>query len=166
MRLNFSIITALIFVSLNVSAYTRELPTAETTTPDCMANGRKLEIDNAKVLEWKKTSKEQFHGRARISGKITKIYANRTGHIHLQATIGINAGETLEVVYNEDFGRVSRLDLGSTIEACGDYITSRKANGHFPASPDGAIIHWVHHSTNPNHESGFIAIDGIVYGQN
>lgn len=135
-----------------------------TVAPDCMARGRKLDIDNAGVLTWKASSRDQFRSRARVSGTITKLYANRTGHIHLQATIGTKPTDTVEIIYNEHFGRVPRIPIGGSIEACGDYITARARTSRYPGSPDGALVHWVHRSTNTNHESGYMMVDGVVYG--
>ncbi len=141
------------------------LGVAVQAAPDCQAGRKNLAVDNPAVIGWKATSREQFHARARISGTITDVYSEATGHIHVQATIGPNPTDTIEVIYNEDFGRVGRFDKGSSIEACGDYITARLRNGRYPPSPDGAIIHWVHKSTSSSHESGFMIIDGVVYGQ-
>jgi hypothetical protein len=59
----------------------------------------------------------------------------------------------------------NEVSAGAQIEACGDYITSNAPSGHFPASPDGAIVHWVHQSPNPkSHDSGFIVVNGVVCG--
>lgn len=137
---------------------------ATTTAPDCMAGKQKLEIDNANVLNWKATSRDQFKGRARIKGTITKVYANTRSHTKLQATIGPSAGDTVEIVYNDSFGRIPRLPLNAAIEVCGDYITARKPFRRYPASPDGALIHWVHRSNDSGHPHGYVIIDGTVYG--
>jgi hypothetical protein len=133
--------------------------------PDCLnIAAQKLPIDNAGAINLKKTTKNGYHGRAHIAGNLTKIYSDATNHKHMQVTIGTDPGDTIEVIYNEDFGPVPALRLGETIEACGDYITSNAPSGHMPASRDGAVVHWVHKSPNPNHPSGFIVVDGTLCG--
>lgn len=79
--------------------------------------------------------------------------------------IGQNSYDTIEVIYNEMFGKVPSMQIGAQVEACGDYITAKAINGKYRASPDGAILHWVHESTRPgSHASGYMMIDGVVYG--
>jgi len=134
--------------------------------PDCKTKSKILVINNQQVLNWKETSKDQFKSRAHIEGTIVNLYPDQTGHAHMSMQIGEASNDTIEVIYNEEFGKIpSNVQLGSHIEACGDYITARNPSGKYPASPDGAIIHWVQKSTRKNHDSGFIAIDSIVYGQ-
>ena len=135
------------------------------TVPNCMASGQILSVNNAQVLDWKRTTKNQFHGRALIQGMLTKVYSDKTGHHHFQVNLGANAADTLEVVYNEGFGSMPPLKVGMQVEACGDYITANARVGHYAPSPDGALIHWVHKSTTPKHDSGFVVIDGQVCGQ-
>jgi hypothetical protein len=84
--------------------------------------------------------------------------------MHLSVQIGPSEAEAVEVIYNTHFGDVGEPDVGSQVEACGDYITSTAPSGPYPASPDGAIVHWVHHSDRPGHESGFLMINGVLYG--
>ena len=134
--------------------------------PSCLAsNGQVLPVNNAQVLSWKATSKDQFHSRGHVLGTLVNIFPDATGHHHMSVQIGQNGQDTIEVIYNEDFGTMPELEIGQTIEACGDYITARGQVGTEPASPDGAIVHWVHMSTNANHLSGFVIINGDVCGQ-
>lgn len=136
------------------------------TTSDCKASGQTIAINNGQALDWKRTTQNQFHSRAHIQGTLTKVYSDKTGHHHFELNIGANAADTIEVVYNEGFGAVPALKAGMQVEACGDFITSNAPSGHFPASPDGALVHWVHRSPNPHHESGFMVVDGVLCGQN
>ena len=76
------------------------------------------------------------------------------------------AATTVEVIYNEAFGQMPTLNPGAIIEACGDFITAKSQSGPYPASPDGAIVHWVHKAPNARHESGYVVVDGVVCGQN
>ncbi len=135
-------------------------------SPGCMAKGHSLAVNNAEVIQWKNTTQNKFRSRAHITGTLTKFYPDYTGHHHYEVQIGTNAKDLVEVIYNEEFGIVPQASPGAKFEACGDYITANSfANGGRP-SPDGAIVHWVHRSTNTAaHDSGYIAVNGIVCGQ-
>jgi hypothetical protein len=139
---------------------------AQAQSPPCNAAGQLLPVNNEQVLQWKSSTANQFHSRAHIHGKLAGSLPDHSGHHHLSVQIGPNSGDTVEVIYNEAFGPVPSYSNGSDIEACGDYITSNASAGPYPASPDGAIIHWVHEAPNSGHESGFVIIDGTVCGQN
>jgi hypothetical protein len=140
--------------------------TAAQPVPDCQANAGVLAVNNAEVIQWKQTTQNQFHSRAHVLGTLTKVFADHSGHHHMEVKIGNGAGDDVEVIYNEAFGAMPALAPGMTVEACGDYITSNAPSGQYPASPDGAIVHWVHKSNNANHPSGYVVIDGVVCGQN
>jgi hypothetical protein len=137
---------------------------AGDSSPLCIGDNQPLPVINEQVLQWKKTTPNSFKKRGHIEGVLTKIYPNKTGHVHIQVQIGQERFETIEVIYNTKFGKVGAMQIGSTVEACGDYITSNKRTGRYKPSPDGAIIHWVHRSNNDHHESGYMMIDGVVYG--
>lgn len=125
-----------------------------------------FEVNNSEVLEWKRTTANQYHDRAYVSGRLVRIYQSPDDHVHFQVRMGQGTKDTLEVVYNDDFGDLPSLQAGMNVQACGDYITASKPSGPYPASPDGALVHWVHKSTQPeNHPSGFLRIDGVYYGQ-
>jgi hypothetical protein len=139
---------------------------AETTAaPECLAYGRALPVNNSQVLHWKRTTKNQFRERGNIQGTVTEILADRNGHAHFVIQIGKQKEDTIEVIYNEDFGKMPTPKIGAQVQACGDYITSTAQSGPYPASPAGAIIHWVH--MNPSgrgHDAGFTMVDGVLYG--
>jgi len=139
---------------------------AFSDSPLCMSKGQPLPLNNEQVLNWKHTSRNQFKSRGHIEGTVGKVYNDATGHRHFQIVIGSNANDTIEVIYNEKFGKIpgSALQQGAHVETCGDYITSNSKAGRYNASPDGAIIHWVHESTNSRHDSGYVMIEGQVYG--
>ncbi len=140
---------------------------AQTAAPSCLAGGQELLVNNTAVLQWKNNSKNQYRNRAHIQGTLAKVYPDHSGHHHFEIQIGGNQNDLIEVIYNEQFGPVPAAAIGAQIEACGDYITSNAPAGHFPASPDGAIVHWVHKSPNlQSHDSGFIVVNGVVCGQN
>jgi hypothetical protein len=134
--------------------------------PDCMDRQRaSLPIDNAQVLIWKNSTANQFKARAHVRGVVTQIFPETNGHSHFEIRIGESQVETLEVVFSKSFGRLPTINFGADVEACGDYITSYEAAAGYPASPSGALIHWVHRSPRPEHHpSGFVAIDNVAYG--
>ena len=79
--------------------------------------------------------------------------------------IGDEVTEVIEVIYNEAFGDVEEdVKVGDQVEACGDYITSNAPSGPYPASPDGAILHWVHMASGSGHPNGYLRINGMLYG--
>lgn len=135
-------------------------------TPLCMSEGQPLPINNEQVLNWKHTSRNQFKSRGHVEGTVGAVYKDVTGHRHFQIVIGSNANDTLEVIYNQKFGKIpaSALQKGARVETCGDYITSNQRAGRYQPSPDGAIIHWVHEATNGRHASGYVMIEGQLYG--
>ncbi len=137
---------------------------AHAEVPVCMAHGRLLAVNTAQVLQWQATSANGYRDRAHIVGTLSQMYRDATHHHHIQVRLAPT--DTIELVYNEDFGPTPPLHVGSTIEACGDYITSNAPLGGYRPSPDGAIIHWLHRSDQPGHDNGYLIIDGTVTGLN
>ncbi|MGK5090317.1 DUF3465 domain-containing protein [Bdellovibrionota bacterium FG-2] len=134
--------------------------------PNCMSGTKVLENNNEQVLIWKSNTANQFLARAHVAGPITRLFADKNGHNHFEIQLGTGTDETLEVIYNKSFGTLPKLHLGMEVEACGDYITSTAQAGSYPPSPDGAIIHWIHRNPSGHgHDSGYLAIDGTLYGQ-
>lgn len=134
-------------------------------TPPCLASGKNLPVINEQVHLWKTSTSNQYVARAHIHGVLSEIYPEKNGHAHFQIEFDGGVRDTLEVVYSLDFGKLPSLAVGMEIEACGDYITSNAPTTQYPPSPDGAIIHWIH--KNPRgrgHESGYLTVDGRVYG--
>jgi hypothetical protein len=112
-----------------------------------------------------RTFKLTNHKRESCELQFKEIHVIRdhTGHTHFEMQIGPNSDDTIEVVYNQSFGELPPLNPGMEVEVCGDYITT--ANQGHGSSPDGAIIHWVHKSPAGNgHPSGYVAVNGVVYG--
>jgi hypothetical protein len=137
---------------------------SDDALPRCLKGNQNVPINNAQIHKWKTTTANQFLARGHAYGRLTKVYPTKNGHAHFQIEFD-DVADTLEVVYSLDFGKLPKLAKGMEIEACGDYITSTKATSQYPPSPDGAILHWIHRSTGGNHPSGYLAIDGRVYGQ-
>lgn len=136
-------------------------------TPDCIARNQQLPVNNEQVIHWKQSTRDGYKDRGHIHGTLTSVYKDKSGHRHFQVTIGDGSGETIEIIYNQEFGAIPKeaLQIGAEVESCGDYITSNK-RGKYQPSPDGAIIHWVHKSTNTRHDSGYVMINGEVFGFN
>lgn len=144
------------------------LAQATDAIPHCYFKGSDLPVDNARVEELERTTANQYKTQGHVRGILTQIYADHTGHKHFAIEFEGIPGAGIEVIYNEVFGALPELKVGMVVEACGEYITSTQPTGHYPASPMGAIIHWVH--INPNqgfdaHPSGFVMLDGVLYGQ-
>lgn len=134
--------------------------------PECPSYGKNLEVNNAQVLHWKRTTPSGFRERGHVQGIVINIYNDKSGHDHFSIQIGRHQEDTLEIIYNQDFGSIPQIEVGMLVEACGDFITSTQQNGPYPPSPDGAILHWVH--MNPQfrgHDPGFLMLAGGLYGQ-
>lgn len=141
------------------------MPVLADQTPECLRKGQAIPIDDQQVINWKNSTPNQFLDRAHVQGTITRVFPDKTGHAHFEIKIGNEPTDVLEVIYNQEFGKLSDVTVGATVEACGDYITSNKKAGGYEASPSGAIIHWVHFSKDVNkHASGFVVINGNVFG--
>jgi len=145
---------------------------AVDSIPHCYFRGRELGLDNERVIQLKHSTRNQFKTQGHVMGKITEVYPDRSGHKHFAIELGKTqdsaSEEGIEVVYNEVFGALPSLKPGMQVEDCGEYITSNAPTAVYPASPKGAIIHWVH--INPNqggdaHPSGYLMIDGKLCGQ-
>lgn len=160
MRLNknFSWVLSLLAVSQVVA----QVSFAETALPPkCMDGSNQLGIINEKVVDWKTTTRNQFHARALIEGKFVRMTENRNSHYHFIIQLEDSADSQIEVVYNKSFGEMPELKVGDMVLACGDYITSNAPAGYYKPSPAGAIIHWVHYNPgdrNKTHEHGFIYV--------
>ena len=140
---------------------------SETVTPPCLSGGQELNVNNAAVLQWKTSTQNQYRNRGHIQGVLVRDFPDHSGHHHYEVQIGGNPKDLIEVIYNEQFGPVPAAQPGAQFEACGDYITSTAQSGPYPASPDGAIIHWIHKSPNlKKHDSGYLIVNGVVCGQN
>lgn len=141
---------------------------ATDAIPHCMSGSRDLPIDDQAVIQLERTTANQYKTEAHVQGTISTLYADHSGHKHFAIKFNNQTNDGIEVVYNEVFGALPDLKVGMVVEACGEYITSNAPTSQYPASPMGAIIHWVH--INPNqgvdqHASGFLLIDGKLCGQ-
>ncbi len=140
-------------------------------------NGSLINVNNEQVLNWKKSTQNQFLARANVRGVVMKLLPSRNGHVHFVIALGKNMqadsmceSDTLEVVYNVAFGNMNpQTDLkpGQRVQACGDYITSIKDTGRYQKSPACGIIHWVHKNVRDDrHKDGYLFVEGRFYGKN
>ena len=134
--------------------------------PDCLDNnGNALSVMDQQVIGWKTSTPNEFKARALVTGTVDRLFPDATGHHHFEISMGPDAQDTLEVVYNEGFGATPTIQVGDQIEACGDYITSYQQGGGYAPSPSGALIHWIHQSDNlQKHPNGFLMVNGVLYG--
>ena len=163
--LGFQKYTMSLAASIMLSSFAYAGLDSHSVAPDCLSGtGALLQIDNNAAIDLKSSLPNGAGSRAHVEGPITKIFGQGSGHTHFEITLGQAAADKLEVVYNTGFGDLPSLKLGMQVEACGDFINSYAPENGYQASPDGALIHWIHRS-NSSHPSGFIIIDGTLYGQ-
>lgn len=137
--------------------------------PSCLDNqNRPLVINNGHVLRLRESTQDQHKDRAFVQGVVTNIYSDRTGHNHFALNLDSHPAGDIEIIYNQDFGRLPAIVPGMTVVACGDYITAGPRS-RLP-SPMGAIIHWVHYNPGDRdggrHPHGFLYVNGQLFGYN
>ena len=155
-----------LFVSTIALVFSAKAQIEAKPAPDCLSGNKTLIVNNQEVLNWEATSKNQYKNRGHIKGTLVRDLPDQSGHHHYEVRIGDKPQDLIEVIYNISFGKVADTTPGDSFEACGDYITANAPVDGYPASPDGAILHWVHLSQNTkSHASGYIMINGVVYGQ-
>lgn len=163
--------TLLLSIALSVSFFASPahafLPNAKM--PACLDGPDEMRIDNQRVLDMKRTTKNQYLDRAFVEGRVARMFNDQTGHDHFSIAIGPGQQDTIEIVYNQEFGSSPNFQIGDPIVVCGDYITANAKAGGYKPSPDGAIIHWVHfnpgtRSGSERHEHGFIMFGADLVG--
>lgn len=147
----------------------------------CFSGPDEIQIDNEQVVKWKKEEKNQFRARSKVSGTIVGEVSDNGSHYHFSIVLDEpeeqegkkqknltlvkkddpRESRRLEVIYNQSFGDLVDLAEGKRLVVCGDFINSYARSGRYPPSPDGAIIHWVHHNpgnraSSKHHEHGYI----------
>jgi len=161
----FSIVfSACGFLSPSAHAF---LPNAQM--PACLDGPDELKIDNDRVLKLKTTTRNQYLARAFVQGRVVDALNSQNGHDHFSISIGPGPTDTLEIIYNIEFGAMPNFKVGDPVIVCGDYITSTAAAGGYPASPDGAIVHWIHFNPgtrqgSATHAHGFVMMGTDLIG--
>ncbi len=133
-------------------------------TEQCMNHGQPMAMNNQQVLQWKVSEPNGFLSRGYVQGTVDADFADLTGHHHFSIRIGPGPNDRVEVIYQLNFGMMPEPTIGSQVIACGDFINSFSQSGGYPPSPDGAIIHWVHKNPSGPHDSGFVILNGVLYG--
>lgn len=157
-----SILFSIVFASSGAHAFL-----AGAKTPVCLEGGDELSIDNSRVLRFKTEQKNQFLARAYVEGKVISQPERHGDHDRFSISLGKGPTDTLEVIYNSDFGSLPTVRVGDSVSVCGDFINSFARAGNYPPSPDGAIIHWVHYNPGDRsrkHEHGFIQFGADLVG--
>ena len=144
-------------------------PPVQGVVPDCMSNDLKpMPLDNARVLELKRNTRNQYKDRGYVQGTVSRIFKRNGDHSHFEIMIGSGPKDGIEIVYNRDFGNPA-VEPGDHVIACGDYITSYAKAAGYDASPSKALIHWVHENERGTpHPDGFVIVnrtDLYGYGQ-
>ncbi len=143
------------------------IPNAKT--PICLDGHDELSVDNARALRFKTEQKNGALTRAYISGKVISAPSKQNDHDHFAISIGSGSTDTVEVIYNKEFGGMPDVQAGDDIIVCGDFINSFARTGHYQPSPEGAIIHWVHfnpgeRANSMDHAHGFILLGKDLVG--
>ena len=134
------------------------------SSEQCNDNGQPMSFNNDQVLQWKTSEPNGYHARGYVQGTVDEVFSDMTGHHHFSVQIGSQSSDHIEVIYQLNFGDMPEPQVGEQVIACGDFINSFAQNGGYQPSPDGAIIHWVHRSPSPNHDDGFVILNGQLYG--
>ncbi len=142
------------------------LVASAATVPDCYdKDGNVLPIDNQQALGLKTSTPNEYHGRAHVKGTYVQSYKHTKGHTHFEIQIGSGDDDTIEIIYNDDFGKLNSLQDGESVEACGDFINSFKATSQYQPSPDGALMHWLHENPDKSsHPDGYLVIGDQLNG--
>lgn len=129
--------------------------------PACYINKDKVLVDNHQALNLRDYMENGFKTRALLLGTLVSILENRQGHTHLEIDLDEDfqtSDDRIEVIYNNEYGKLLEIKRGDRLIACGDFIIDA-------ASPYKAIIHWLHKSPNiKRHNDGFLAINNLVFG--
>jgi hypothetical protein len=131
-------------------------PAWAAPTPACPhPSGQELPINNEQVLQWKKNSKEVVRTRVHIKGKAVEEKRSKEGN-RISVKIGPDAGDMVEIFYNNKFSPKPTVKKGQEVQACGEFI--------YDGSNEHGIVHRVHTAKNPKVLPGFLVVQGKVYG--
>ncbi|MBS1960883.1 MAG: hypothetical protein JST04_01615 [Bdellovibrionales bacterium] len=163
--------TLLLSIALSVSVFAPSAHAflSNAKMPACLDGPDEMRVDNQRVLDMKRTTKNQYLDRAFVEGRVSHLFNDKNGHDHFSIAIGPGPKDTIEIVYNQEFGDSPNFKEGDPVVVCGDYITSNARAGGYDASPDGAIIHWVHfnpgtRANSERHAHGFIMFGADLVG--
>jgi hypothetical protein len=165
-----SILRSIVFASVGfLISFTAFAALPNAQMPACLDGPDEMKIDNARVLQFKHSTKNAYLDRAFVQGNVTEAPSVKNGHDHFVISIGPGQDDTLEIIYNKEFGAMSPINVGDSVIVCGDYITSTSRTGSYDPSPEGAIIHWIHfnpgsRANSARHEHGFVMAGSNLIG--
>lgn len=165
-----SILRSIVFASVSfLITSSANAYLSNSKMPACLDGPDEMRIDNARVLKMKTTTKNAYLDRGFVEGTVVEAPTVKNGHDHFVISIGPGPRDTLEIVYNKEFGSMPTMNVGDNITVCGDYITSTARTGQYDPSPEGALIHWIHFNPatragSMNHEHGFVMVGNNLVG--
>lgn len=129
--------------------------------PTCYEDDRKTVITDSSqnILSWIQNQDPNWH-RIMVTGSVVKRLPDLTGHAHFLIDINGDHTADLEVIHQSDFGAITSIQPGMAVAVCGDFKYELM---------DGvkSFVHWTHcnpGTQQPNHQQGFVAVNGVVYG--
>lgn len=166
MRMALGVLALVMSFNVFQTATAFEVPVLPKNLTCLDQNHEMMPFRNQEVLQWKQSTPDQTLKRALVQGVVTQMYPSKTGHTHFAIDLNGDRKGDLEVIYNDNFGGLPTVSVGTKVVACGDYITVGP-RARLP-SPMGAIIHWVHYNPGNRdggkHKHGFLIINGKPFG--
>ena len=164
-----TILRSIVFSSIGLFVSSAQAYLPQAKMPVCMNGPDAMQVDNARVLKFKSSTRNQYLDRGFVEGKVLKAPGIKNDHDHFVIAIGPGERDTLEIIYNREFGDMPSIRVGDRVVVCGDYITANAKAGGYDPSPEGAIIHWVHfnpgtRSSSAFHEHGYIVVESDLIG--
>lgn len=94
-------------------------------------------------------------GFVKASGLLViKILPDDTqGREHQKWVVQLSNGKQVQAVYNSDMCPRVPLKEGDIVEMGGEFIWT----------PQGGLLHWLHHDPRGNRPDGYVILDGTVY---
>ena len=98
-------------------------------------------------------ARQQSNVQVQGQGIVTKLLKDdNDGHRHQRFILRLADGQTVLVAHNIDLApRIDDLKTGDTVEFFGEYEWNSK----------GGVVHWTHHDSDGEHESGWLEHDGV-----
>jgi hypothetical protein len=86
------------------------------------------------------------------TGAVVRLLADdNEGDRHQRFIVELSSGQTLLIVHNIDIApRVEPLQVGDTVEFCGEYVYN----------DEGGLVHWTHGDPDGSHAAGYLMVGG------
>ncbi len=100
-------------------------------------------------------SSQKSNVQVQESGKVIKLLKDDLqGSRHQKFIVKLDNGQTILMSHNIDLSpRINNLNVGDTIEFCGEYEYNSK----------GGVVHWTHKDPRNQHPHGWIKHNGKIY---